>query len=530
MARWARSPSAGLASDIVYSIAGDGADSGSGRQRGGLTHIRTAGSSVDGRELHAGRRPGAEQRLCGACVRAMAPSGPARSARGVSRLPSARFTTWTTADGLASNTVAAMLESADGTMWFGTPNGAERANRAAGWRRYATRGRPAVERRQRAVRGFDRRVWVGTSLGLAVIQRRPRATRDRAGVRAARADLGHGRGRAAGLWVATGRRLLRVNRARLAAGAALTEGDLHEYGVADGLISTEGVKRHRSVVADPRGRVWFATRQGLSVADVARAVGGASPALAHIERLAADGTRDRFLAAGAGLRRAQRITVTFAGLSLAAPERVRYRYRLDGFDRGWSEPRRPRVRRCTPISRLARTCFGSPHRTVTAMARRRGESALRRRARAGGRRRGFGSRPLRWSLFAGWALYRLRLMQVASRLHLRFEERLAERTRIAQELHDTLLQGFVSASMQLHVAADRVPHDSPAKASLGHVLALMGQVIEEGRNAVHGLRSSMPPAATIWNRRSAVSRRAGRRGARRVPGASSRASRARSIR
>lgn len=83
--------------------------------------------------------------------------------------------------------------------------------------------------------------------------------------------------------------------------------------------------------------------------------------------------------------------------------------------------------------------------------------------------------------------YRLRLTR---QLNVRFEERLAERTRIAQDLHDTLLQGFLSASMQLHVVADRLPEDSPAKASLGHVLELMGQVIDEGRNAVQGLRSS----------------------------------------
>jgi signal transduction histidine kinase len=77
---------------------------------------------------------------------------------------------------------------------------------------------------------------------------------------------------------------------------------------------------------------------------------------------------------------------------------------------------------------------------------------------------------------------------------VRFEERLAERTRIAQELHDTLLQGFLSASMQLHVAADRLPADSPEKASLGRVQDLMRRVIEEGRNAVRGLRSTSTQA------------------------------------
>ena len=93
-------------------------------------------------------------------------------------------------------------------------------------------------------------------------------------------------------------------------------------------------------------------------------------------------------------------------------------------------------------------------------------------------------------LFSMLALYRFRLRQLTAQMNVRFEERLAERTRIAQELHDTLLQGFLSASMQLHVAADRLPENSPAKSQLTHVLQLMGRVIEEGRNAVQGLRSS----------------------------------------
>jgi signal transduction histidine kinase len=84
----------------------------------------------------------------------------------------------------------------------------------------------------------------------------------------------------------------------------------------------------------------------------------------------------------------------------------------------------------------------------------------------------------------------LRLLALTKRLNFRFEERLAERTRIAQELHDTLLQGFLSASMQLHVADDHLPADSKAKPLVGRVLELMNNVIEEGRNAVRGLRLS----------------------------------------
>lgn len=91
---------------------------------------------------------------------------------------------------------------------------------------------------------------------------------------------------------------------------------------------------------------------------------------------------------------------------------------------------------------------------------------------------------------AAVTLFRAR-MQKANRQHtLLLEERLAERTRIAQELHDTLLQDFLSASMQLHVANDQLAVDSPAKPLVTHVLDMMGRAIEEGRNTVQGLRSS----------------------------------------
>jgi signal transduction histidine kinase len=71
-----------------------------------------------------------------------------------------------------------------------------------------------------------------------------------------------------------------------------------------------------------------------------------------------------------------------------------------------------------------------------------------------------------------------------------FEDRvLAERKRVAQELHDTLLQGFFAVSMHLHTAVNRLSGDSPAKAQLGEVLGLMDRTLDEGRRTVEGLRS-----------------------------------------
>lgn len=93
-------------------------------------------------------------------------------------------------------------------------------------------------------------------------------------------------------------------------------------------------------------------------------------------------------------------------------------------------------------------------------------------------------------LAGAYAIYRLRLNQVREMLRMRFEERLAERMRVAQILHDTLLQGVISSSMQLHVAVEQLPADSPIHQTLDRVLRSMSQVIEEGRTTLQGLRSA----------------------------------------
>jgi len=78
--------------------------------------------------------------------------------------------------------------------------------------------------------------------------------------------------------------------------------------------------------------------------------------------------------------------------------------------------------------------------------------------------------------------------QVATRMQQLHEERMDERMSIAHDLHDTLLQGVLSTSMQLQVLAKQIPPDS--KPLLGHILNRMAGVIEEGRQALCGLRAS----------------------------------------
>ena len=93
------------------------------------------------------------------------------------------------------------------------------------------------------------------------------------------------------------------------------------------------------------------------------------------------------------------------------------------------------------------------------------------------------------------------LVNMAARLRhsaaIKENVRLDERTRIAQELHDTLLQTFLSASMQLGVAAEAVPEESPVKPRLDRILQIMSRGIEEGRTTIRGLRSSDSPARDL---------------------------------
>jgi signal transduction histidine kinase len=77
-----------------------------------------------------------------------------------------------------------------------------------------------------------------------------------------------------------------------------------------------------------------------------------------------------------------------------------------------------------------------------------------------------------------------------SPLDVHSKARFAERKRIAQELHDTLLQGFFAVSMQLHAAVDQLRADTAVKPKFNSVLQVMDRVLEEGRRAVQGLRST----------------------------------------
>ena len=90
-----------------------------------------------------------------------------------------------------------------------------------------------------------------------------------------------------------------------------------------------------------------------------------------------------------------------------------------------------------------------------------------------------------------WAVYQLRVRQLATQFNRTFEARVSERTRIARELHDTLLQSFQGLLLRFQLASNLLPaRPEEAKQRLDTALDQAAEAIAEGRDAVQGLRSS----------------------------------------
>jgi ligand-binding sensor domain-containing protein/signal transduction histidine kinase len=478
---------AGLDRDIVYSIAGgEENELWLGRQRGGLTRLRYIQGSLTAKKYT--RADGLAQDSVYAVYRSRNGTIWAGTlSGGVSALHNGQFTTYTTANGLASNTISSIAEQADGTMWFGTPDGLSAISKDV-WRTYSVRdglGSPDVNCLLVDSTGI---LWIGTADGLALLRAGKILVPHKMPDPLHEPIFGIAEGKNGQLWIATASHILQVSASGLA-DDALKESEVREYALSDGLRGTEGVKRYRSVVADTKGRVWFSTNRGLSVVNLPRGVANSPPALVHIVGVSADGNS---LDLGEPLRippARARITFRFVGLSLKNSEQVRYRYRLDGFEQGWSEATsngeatfgnlRPGSYRFRVMACNSDNIWDGPEATI-----------------------GFDVRPTlvqTWwfraalLLFAGLvtlAIYRLRVHRLAGLLHLRFEERLAERTRIAQELHDTLLQSFQGLILRLH-AANQILLSNPSEAreALEGTLDRADQALSESRKAIQGIRS-----------------------------------------
>jgi signal transduction histidine kinase/ligand-binding sensor domain-containing protein len=476
---------AGLDKDVIYSISGGAGEVWVGRQHGGLTVL------TDEHDAFVARTYTQADGLAQNCVYSVHRNRDGTVwagtvSAGISRLSNGSFTNYSVANGLESSAVFSIVEGYNGTMWFATPGGIDSFSRGT-WKNYAAPdGLPSSNVRS-IFEDSKHILWIATSGGLAFF------ASGRVGLPRELTDslreevIGIAEDKQGSLWIVTSDHVLEVSRDRLLAGA-FSDSDVQTYGSEDGLPGVQGIRRDRSVIADPDGRIWISLTRGLAMADPTATAKAAVPVKVRIESISAgEGlvnlTSSPKLPAGT-----QSITFNFADSNLSVPQRVRFRYRLDGTDQGWSDDVALRQVVFTNLGpgsyqfRIAASngvgLWNGPETTVHFVV----EAAFWQTW-------WFRVVCMAVSCLIFIAIYRLRMSQLTQRLSVRFHDRLAERTRIAQELHDTLLQGVLSATLQLDVVEDQTPIGSPTKPLLKRVLELMAQVTEEGRNALRGLRT-----------------------------------------
>ena len=294
------------------------------------------------------------------------------------------------------------------------------------------------------------------------------------------------------LWLNTACGLLRIDRVELNAWESDSAPSIRPivFDRADEIATHATAPFSPVVTKSGDGKLWFVHWDGVTAIDPPHLPINRVVPPVHIEQIIADG-KIHFPTSGLRLPAQLRdLTIDYTALSLMDPEKVRFRYKLEGQDRDWREVLN--IRR-VQYSNLAP---GSYRFRVTAA----NNSGVWNEQ---GAALDFSIAPAYWqttwfraACFAAflavlWALYQLRLRQIAQAFNARLEERVAERSRIARDLHDTLLQSFQGLLLRFHTVHELLPtRPTDAKEILGSAIDQTAQAITEGRDVVQGLRAS----------------------------------------
>jgi signal transduction histidine kinase/ligand-binding sensor domain-containing protein len=287
------------------------------------------------------------------------------------------------------------------------------------------------------------------------------------------------------LWLASSKGVFQVSKRQLE--------DFHtgkikrisgtNFGPSDGLPSTTITGVSSSAGRTRDGRLWFSSGQGLTVVDPAHLVLHNRPGPLLIQRVVADGETmtgtEIDLAPGS-----KRLEIHYTALGFAAAGKVRFRYRLDGVDRDWFDAGGERQAFFTNL--------GPRHYTFRVQASADGGATWSNP----GAEVGFAVRPHFYKTLwfyalciglAGigvWTTFVLR----RKRLEERFRAVLAERVRVAGEIHDSLAQGFASATMLLDSVDKVVPQDSALRNRLKTIRFILASNLADARSMIATLR------------------------------------------
>jgi ligand-binding sensor domain-containing protein/signal transduction histidine kinase len=441
----------GLPDDFIRSLLADADGSLWVGTRRGLTHWTRPGQLSPAGMQTFTQSSGLGSDLVGAMARDSSGDLWVATFAGLSRIKSGKIENYTTAEGLSSNVVTALLPRAHGTLLIGTQD--------HGWNQWDGKRFTAI-----ADKGLEKTT-----------------------IHAILDDGGNH------LWFATGNGIARCD-------CDMAGGCTHwiEFGAADGLRSREtATNSHPSAWRSADGHLWFATPKGLVEVDPAHFPVNTVAAPVAIERFAVDDVAQ-------ALRAADSLTVIpaghvhfqfdYAGLSFTAPQKVRYRYMLEGFDKGWTEAGARRTAYYTTLP-PGRYTFRVQAANNDGLWNTEG-AALK-----------FELRPHFYQtiwfylllLAAGVGLVVLLLRRRLLVAQRQFSAVLGERNRIAREIHDTLAQGYVGISVQLEVLAELLRH-SKVEAAAKHLDTTRDYVREglaDARQSIWALRSQDSGETTL---------------------------------
>jgi len=359
---------------------------------------------------------------------------------------------YTTADGLGKGHVPSLRLDRDGAVWAGTEEGGLSRIQDGRIATLTSKNGLPCDTIHWTIEDDDRSLWLYTACGL---------------VRIARTELD--------AWIADPKRRIKTAVWDAADGLSLHAASPAYYGPP--------------VAKSTAGKLWFVPGEGVQVVDPRHLAVNKLPPPVRIEQLKADG-KPYQLKQGMHLPANVRdVWIDYTALSLAAPEKVHFKYMLEGQDLDWKEVINDRQAQYSNLHPreyrfrvVASNNSGAWNETGDTL-----EFSIEPRFY---QTAWFGGACAAAFLALLWGLHRLRLHQLAREFNARIEERDEERTRIARELHDTLLQSVQGLMFSFQAARNLLPERTDeATRTLDQAIREGDEAIAEGRDAIQGLRA-----------------------------------------
>ncbi len=387
-----------------------------------------------------------------------------------------------------------LVSDPDGGVWTGLLSGGVANFRAGQIRNLSlTDGESTIRKVLDVSRDRDGTIWVSTDSGLSRITNGRVTTLTTANGLPCPTVHWIIEDQLASYWLYTACGLVRIARTELDAWTADPKRMIRSttFDSADGILLVPILRPSRpAVTKSSDGKIWFVNGTTVSFIDPSHIGTNTLPPPVHIERIVADGqTFDE----ARGLRlppNVRNLLINYTALSMVAPERVHFRYMLEGQDLEWREVVNKREVQYSNLS-PGNYRFRVAASNNSGLWNEVGDVLDFSVAPAYYQTRWFAALVVAGVFGVLWAGYHARVRQVARQYERRLDERLNERTRIARELHDTLLQGFHGLLLRFQTASHLLPNRPvEAKDNLDAAIEQAARAITEGRDAVQGLRAS----------------------------------------